>query len=64
MSDQFCKVGTITPITSGTNAINILEERYRNFLEKAKDSTSVNTKLEEFFKQKAETFKNILDSLA
>ena len=63
MSDQFCKVGTITPITSGTNAITILEFRYRTFMEKAKEATS-NTKLEEFFKQKAEAFKNTLDSLA
>ncbi|WP_222984753.1 hypothetical protein [Flagellimonas meishanensis] len=64
MSDQFCKVGTVTPITSGTNAIDILEYRYRNFMEKAMDATYMNTKLGEFFNRKAEELRHILDSLS
>lgn len=64
MNNQFCKVGATTPITSGSNALNILEYRYQVFLEKAKEATSMNNQLEGFFKRKAEAFKNILDSLA
>ncbi|NAY90308.1 hypothetical protein GTQ34_00115 [Muricauda sp. JGD-17] len=64
MNNQYCKVGTVTPITHGNQAIAALEFRYRAFLEKAKDATYANTKLGDFFKQKAEAFKNILDSLS
>lgn len=64
MKNQFCKVGAITPITSGANAINTLEAMYHAFLEKAKDATYANSNLGDFFKRKAEAFKNILDGLS
>ncbi|TAI49467.1 hypothetical protein [Flagellimonas allohymeniacidonis] len=64
MNNQYCKVGTVTPITSGNQAISILEFRYRNFIEKASDATYVNTNLGEFFSRKAQGIKKILENLA
>ncbi len=64
MNNQYCKVGTVTPITSGNQAISVLEFRYRNFIEKASDATYVNTNLGEFFSRKAQGIKKVLESLA
>nr|WP_293301883.1 hypothetical protein [Allomuricauda sp.] len=63
MNNQYCKVGTVTPITSGSQAISILEFRYNNFLEKAANVSSMDTHLGEFFKRKAQGIKKILEAL-
>lgn len=64
MDNQYCKVGTVTPITSGNHAISVLEYRYKTFLEKATDATYINTNLGEFFKRKAQGIKKILENLS
>ncbi len=63
MENQNCRVGTVTPITSGNQAVAILEYRYQNFLEKAADVTYIGTELGEFFERKAQSFKKALESL-
>ena len=64
MDNQYCKVGAVTPITSGNHAISVLEYRYKAFLEKAADATYINTNLGEFFRRKAQGIKKILENLS
>ncbi len=61
MENQYCKVGTITPIAADSNAIYVLEYRYNHFLEKA--SQINDAKLVEFFEQKAVKIKKLLEQL-
>lgn len=63
MDNQYCKVGSVTPITSGQQAITVLEYRYRNFLRKASDSSIADSRLVEFFENKANQLKKVLESL-
>ena len=63
MEKQYCKVGTITPITSGKHAVTLLEYQYQSFMEKASHINCTNTKLGEFFEQKALKIKKILETL-
>ncbi len=60
MEKQYCKVGTVTPMTSGRQAIAILEYQYQNFLEKASNSDA---QLKEYFEQKAQKLNKVLESL-
>ena len=64
MNSQNCRVGTVTPITSGSEAISILEVMYKNFIEKASDGSNTDKRLGEFFKRKAQGIKKVLESLA
>ena len=64
MKNQYCRVGAVTPITSGNQAISILEYRYQAFIEKATDATYINTNLGEFFKRKAQEIQKILENLS
>lgn len=61
MENQYCKVGTVTPMTSGRQAIHLLEYQYQNFLDKA--STINDAKLVEFFESKAQKVQKILENL-
>ncbi|WP_298928426.1 hypothetical protein [uncultured Allomuricauda sp.] len=63
MKNQYCRVGAVTPITSGNQAVSILEFRYQSFIEKATDATYMDTNLGEFFKRKAQGIKRILENL-
>jgi hypothetical protein len=63
MENQYCKVGSITSILNGVNAIAILEYQYQSFTEKAANREYSNTKLGEFFEQKASKIKTILEGL-
>lgn len=63
MENQYCKVGAVTPITSGHGAVTVLEYRYKNFLQKAADTNITDTKLVEFFENKALQLKKTLESL-
>ncbi len=63
MSEQYCKVGAVTPITSGSQAISVLEFMYQNFMEKASDATHMDTNLREFFTKKAQGIKKTLEGL-
>lgn len=60
MEKQYCKVGTSTPMTSGRQAIAMLEYQYKNFLEKASNG---DTQLKEYFEQKAQKLNKILEDL-
>lgn len=61
MENQYCKVGTITPIAADRNMIHLLEYQYQNFLEKA--SNMNDAKLVAFFELKASKIKRVLENL-
>ncbi len=63
MGNQYCKVGTTTPITSGTHAVAVLEHRYNNFLERAANLSGMDTKMRDFFDAKIKSLKKTLESL-
>lgn len=63
MDNQYCRVGAITPITSGSHAVAVLEYQYQNFMQKAADITYADTKLKEFFEQKAQKIQKVLENL-
>lgn len=61
MENQYCKVGAVTPITNGRQAIHLLEYQYQNFMDKA---SSINdAKLVEYFETKAQKIKKVLENL-
>jgi putative alpha-1,2-mannosidase len=63
MENQYCRVGAVTPITSGSHSVAVLQYRYENFLSKAMDANYIDTKLGEFFERKAQNIKKILEDL-
>ncbi|MEC3965118.1 hypothetical protein [Flagellimonas halotolerans] len=64
MNNQYCKVGSVTPITSISQAASVLEVMHNNFMEKAASVAGKDTQLGEFFKRKAQSLKKVLESLA
>jgi hypothetical protein len=62
MDNQYCKVGAITPITSGQKALALIESQYQNFLRKASDFKTTDDKLAEFFELKARKLKKLLEN--
>lgn len=62
MEKQYCKVGTVKPIEANTDIITLLEYQYQNFLDKASNMQS-NSRLGEFFEQKARKIKKTLENL-
>jgi cytochrome c2 len=63
MEKQYCKVGTVTPMTTGRQAIALLEYQYQSFMEKASNIKYSDSKLKEFFEQKAKKIKKTLEEL-
>lgn len=63
MENQYCKVGSVTPMTANRNVISLLEYQYQNFLEKAGNLEYTDAKLVEFFEQKAQKIKKILENM-
>lgn len=63
MEKQYCKVGAVTSIMNGSEAVAILEYQYQNFLAKATDANYIGTTLGEFFERKAQSIKNALENL-
>ena len=61
MENQYCKVGAVTPMSNGTQAIHLLEYQYQNFMEKA--SNINDAKLVEYFESKAQKIKKVLENL-
>lgn len=61
MENQYCRVGTVTPIAANRNMIHLLEYQYQNFLEKASDINDAN--LVAFFELKASKIKRELENL-
>lgn len=63
MENQYCRVGSITPMRNERLTISLLEYQYQSFMEKASDIKYANTRLGEFFENKARQIKKILESL-
>ena len=63
MEKQYCKVGSSTPIVANPDALTKLEYQYQNFMEKATSMQYSDTKLVEFFEQKAQKLKKLLENL-
>ena len=63
MENQYCRVGAVTPIDQGRQAIALLEYQYQNFMEKAANLEYADTKLGEFFELKALKIKKVLENL-
>lgn len=63
MEKQHCRVGSITALTDGEKAIALLEYQYEIFIRKAADLEYANTKLGEFFEQKALKIQKTLENL-
>ncbi|NER10677.1 hypothetical protein SAMN06265375_102345 [Muriicola jejuensis] len=64
MKNQHCKVGSSTPITSGSQASTRMISYYQRFMNMASDSRYAGTQLGDFFERKAHAFKKRLDQLA
>jgi len=62
MENQYCKVGQVTPIAANRNAITLLQYQYQNFLDKA-NLEYTDAKLVEFFEQKAQKIKKVLENM-
>jgi len=61
MNKQYCKVGTVTPMSNGRQAIHLLEYQYQKFMDRA---SSINdAKLVEYFETKAQKIEKILENL-
>ena len=61
MENQYCKVGAVTPLNNGSQAIQVLEYQYQKFLERA---SSINdAKLVEYFEIKAQKIQKVLENL-
>ena len=63
MEKQYCKVGSVTPMTTGRQAIALLEYQYQCFMDKASNIKYSNTKLGEFFELKAQKIQKMLEEL-
>ncbi len=63
MNNQYCRVGAVTPITSEQHSIAVLEYMHQNFLEKASKLNGTDSRLLEFFENKARKIKRILEDL-
>jgi hypothetical protein len=63
MENQYCRVGSITPMSNERLTVSLLEYQYQNFMEKASDLKNVNTGLGDFFENKAQQIKRILETL-
>lgn len=61
MENQYCKVGTVTPIAADRNVVHLLEYQYQNFLDKA--SHINDAKMIAFFELKASKIKRMLENL-
>ena len=63
MEKQYCKVGSVTPMTTGRQAVALLEYQYQSFMEKASNIKYRNTNLGEFFEKKAQKIQKMLEEL-
>ena len=48
MNNQYCKVGTVTPITGLSQAASVLEVMHNNFIEKAASVSGKDSQLGPF----------------
>ena len=63
MSNQYCKVGATTHITSGDKASTRMISYYQTFMNRAADTRYAGTQLGEFFERKARALHKALEDL-
>lgn len=63
MENQYCKVGSVSPMNSGSKEISLLEYQYQNFMDKATNKKFTDSKLAEFFELKAMKIRKIIETL-
>jgi hypothetical protein len=63
MENQYCKVGSVSPMNSGTKEIGLLEYQYQSFMDKATNYKYTDSKLAEFFELKAIKIQKIIQTL-
>ena len=63
MSNQYCKVGSTTPLSNEKGMVSLLESRYNSFVERANKIENANPKLGEFFQFKAMKIQRTLKKL-
>ena len=64
MENQYCKVGSVTPLTNGSKELSFLEYQYKSFMDKATSKKHTDSKLAEFFELKAAKIQKIIQTLA
>ncbi|MEG3658288.1 hypothetical protein V5097_12835 [Arenibacter palladensis] len=64
MENQYCKVGSVYPITKVSKEIRFLEYQYQSFMDKASSKKYSDSKLAEFFELKAAKIQKIIQTLA
>jgi hypothetical protein len=60
MERQYCKVGSINPIGSGSQELNLLKNQLQHFNQKAMEAAQKDSRLKEFFEKKAQKIQKIL----
>lgn len=63
MENQYCKVGSVSPMINGSKEIIFLEYQYQSFMDKATSEKHSNSKLAEFFELKAAKIQKIIQTL-
>lgn len=63
MEKQYCKVGSVTPLTANPDIITVLEYQYQTFSEKAANSQYTNHKMRDFFEQRAQKLQKTIATL-
>ena len=63
MQNQYCKVGSVKPMTNEEQSVALLEYLYQNFVDKANNIKYANTRLGEFFESKAQKIEKLLNEL-
>ncbi|MGB5314886.1 MAG: hypothetical protein WBN56_02710 [Robiginitalea sp.] len=60
MENQYCKVGSINPIRSGSQELHLLRHQLQHFNQKAMEAAQKNSSLKDFFERKAEKIQKML----
>lgn len=60
MEKQYCKVGSINPIGSGSQKLQLLTHQLQHFNQKAMEAAQKDSGLTEFFESKAEKIQKML----
>lgn len=63
MEKQHCKVGTIYPLDTNAQGLDLLERQLRNFQRKAAEAHQNGSGLQEFFEQKARKIQKLLQQI-
>ncbi len=60
MEKQYCKVGAIHSLDTGSHGLHLLENLKSHFTRKAAEATQSGSGLQEFFERKAQKFQKSL----